>query len=61
MTKIDIITCHHDLAPDARPGRDTVVPQNRAPGMRTLIFERSPESISSLDPATPEFIPGVPY
>ncbi|KAK3763138.1 hypothetical protein RRG08_056418 [Elysia crispata] len=61
MTNIETIIWHHDLAPAASPGRDTAVPQSRAPGIRTLIFERSPESLTSLDLATPEFIPGVPY
>ncbi|KAK3798587.1 hypothetical protein RRG08_031598 [Elysia crispata] len=61
MTTIETITRHHALGPDASPGRGSVVPQNRAPGIRTLVFERSPESFATLDPATPEFIPGVPY
>ncbi|KAK3744154.1 hypothetical protein RRG08_064181 [Elysia crispata] len=61
MPLIETITCHHALVPDASPGRGTVVPQSRAPGIRTLVFERSPESSTTLDPATPEFIPGVPY
>ena len=61
MDNIETITRHRDLALDASPGRDVTVPQIRAPGIRTLIFERSPESMTSLDPATPEFIPGIPY
>ncbi|KAK3781313.1 hypothetical protein RRG08_018940 [Elysia crispata] len=51
----------HDLVPDASPGRDPMVIKNRAPGIRTLIFERSPEIDSRLDLATPEFVPGVLY
>ena len=61
MTSIETITRHSDLASEASPERDTAVPQNRAPGIRTLVFERSPESATTLDPATPAFIPGVPY
>ncbi|KAK3804481.1 hypothetical protein RRG08_062999, partial [Elysia crispata] len=61
MTSIETITRHSDLASEASPERDTAVPQNRAPGIRTLVFERSPESVATLDPATPAFVPGVPY
>ncbi|KAK3786008.1 hypothetical protein RRG08_001184 [Elysia crispata] len=37
------------------------VPQDRSQGSGRYFFERSSENISSLDSATPECIPGVPY
>ncbi|RUS74707.1 hypothetical protein EGW08_017537 [Elysia chlorotica] len=40
--------------------RDTRAATDRTPGIQTLIFHRSPTMDSRLDPATPEFIPGVP-
>ncbi|KAK3728294.1 hypothetical protein RRG08_060081 [Elysia crispata] len=61
MTHIETIVRHSDLAAVASPERDTAVSQSRAPGIRTLVFERSPESVTTLDPATPAFVPGVPY
>ncbi|KAK3719369.1 hypothetical protein RRG08_029525 [Elysia crispata] len=61
MTNIQTIIRHSGLASVASPERDIAVPQSRAPGIRTLVFKRSPESATTLDPATPAFIPGVPY
>ena len=61
MTNIETIIRHSDLASVASPELDTAVSQSRAPGIRTLVFERSPESATTLDPATPAFVPGVPY
>ncbi|KAK3748489.1 hypothetical protein RRG08_060710 [Elysia crispata] len=36
MTTIVTITRHHDLAPDASPGRGALMPHDRAPGIRML-------------------------